>query len=308
MRPEHVFDRLAQRALGPSEGDLAAGLELAVSAHRFSERAQAVVDDKLTFSATLMRAGEVEAANRVLAEVSEEVLAEEVALIERVNEVTLARSMDPQHMTRGRLARTLALAMLSSSLLAFSAAGMAVAGLFRGSDQAVHGSDPYRGSSAPRNAMAYNGRSNLKHRIAGLPVGLTSGQRARFRQLTSGTVNEQELQRFLLGILPPQLASRVEAVMNDVLDELPDEVKQQVASIDEDASGKRQQAAADAGQTTDQGRTDEAGDNGAGDDGSPSPEPSRGERSSEDNPDKEPEDEGDEGGIPLFEDNDESGH
>jgi hypothetical protein len=301
MRPEHVFDRLAHRALGPSESDLAAGLELAVSAHRFSERAQAMVDDKLTFSATLMRAGEVDAANRVLAEVGEEVLAEEVALIERVNEVTVARSIEREHMTRGRLARTLALAMLSSSLLAFSAAGMAVAGLFRSDDQAVHGSDIDKSGSAPRNAVANSVRFEGKHRIPGLPVGLTTDQRARFRALTSGTVDERGLERFLLGILPPQLAAQVGAVMAEVVKALPDEGKQALDSLDENVTEKRS-AAKDAEEASSQSAPDDDARADQDDqDGQPSPEPSRGERGQEGEDD---EDGDDEDGLPLLDDGD----
>src|SRR5687768_14689721 len=103
MRPERIFNRLSSLGGRPSEQDRADSLELAVSARRFSRRTQAVLDDKLSFSATLMRAGEVEAANRLLAEVGEEVLTEEVALLERVNEVKAARSVGGRdRVTRGR--------------------------------------------------------------------------------------------------------------------------------------------------------------------------------------------------------------
>lgn len=303
MRPERVFDRLAHRALGPSESDLAAGLELAVSAHRFSERAQAVVDDKLTFSAALMRAGEVDEARRVLAEVGEEVLAEEVALIERVNEVKVARSMDRQHITRGRLARTLALAMLSSSLLAFSAAGMAVAGLFRGDDQAVHGADPNKVGSVGRDLFASTGIQR-RHRIPGLPVRLTSDQLARYKKLTTGVVDEQGLEQFLLGILPPQLAGQVGALVANVMD-VADEVKRGVASLTEKVADDRPAPSPD---DPNQPKPDETApdDDGQGSDPDPSPEPSRGERGEEGGSDEDPEDE-DEGGIPLLDEDDDDG-
>src|SRR5688500_15840653 len=68
-----------------------AKLELTVSAQRFSQETREVVDDKLSFSATLMRAGEVDAATRLLAEVEAEVRDNEAALFEQVNEVKVAR-------------------------------------------------------------------------------------------------------------------------------------------------------------------------------------------------------------------------
>src|SRR5918999_2170842 len=104
-----------------------AKLELAVSAQRFSQETREVVDDKLSFSATLMRAGEVDAATRLLAEVEAEVRENEVALIEQVNEVKVARAARRERITRMRLARSLAVAMLGAAVMATSAAGMAFA-------------------------------------------------------------------------------------------------------------------------------------------------------------------------------------
>ena len=108
-----------------------ASLQIARSAQRFSQNTKEVVDDKLSFSATLMRAGEVQAANRLLAEVEHEVREEEAALIETVNEVKVAQSLRRERVTRLRLAKMLAVATIGSALLTFSAAGMAVAGFLR---------------------------------------------------------------------------------------------------------------------------------------------------------------------------------
>ncbi|MDQ3914385.1 MAG: hypothetical protein M3323_03500, partial [Actinomycetota bacterium] len=102
-------------------------LELAVSAQSFAQETREVVDDKLSFSATLMRAGEVSAAKRLLAEVQAEVRDNEVALIEQVNEVKVARAARRERITRMRLARSLAVAMLGAAVMAMSAAGMAFA-------------------------------------------------------------------------------------------------------------------------------------------------------------------------------------
>lgn len=230
MRREGILDRLAARALGPSESDLADSLELAVSAHTFSRRTTAVVDDKLSFSAALMRAGEVDAAQRLLAEVEEEVLIEEAALIERVNEVKVARSMSREHMTRGRLARTLAVAMLGSSLLAFSAAGMAVVGLFKDNDRAIHGSGtPGRGIMDVRHVEAGESNALASKVIAGVRVAMTPAQQKRYEQLQStGFANEDELERFLLEVLPTPLAEKIHTALVTGMSHLPKPMRKEL--------------------------------------------------------------------------------
>ncbi|HWC13703.1 MAG TPA: hypothetical protein VG929_03820 [Actinomycetota bacterium] len=233
MRREGILDRLAARALGPSESDLADSLELAVSAHTFSRRTTAVVDDKLSFSATLMRAGEVDAARRLLAEVEEEVLIEEAALIERVNEVKVARSMSTEPMTPGRLARTLAVAMVGSSLLAFSAAGMAVVGLFKDNERSVHAAaTPGRGIMDASDANAGENNENNARRskvIAGVRVAMTPAQQKRYEQLQStGFANEDELQRFLLEVLPTPLAEKIHTALVTGMTYLPKPVRKEL--------------------------------------------------------------------------------
>ena len=73
----NISDLEASRA----EAEEMASLQLANSAQEFSRRTRAVVDDKLTFTAALMRAGEVHAASKLLAEVESDVREEEAALI-----------------------------------------------------------------------------------------------------------------------------------------------------------------------------------------------------------------------------------
>lgn len=228
MRPTDLLDRLAARALGPSEADLADNLELAVSAHTFSRRTTAVVDDKLSFSATLMRAGEVDAAQRLLAEVEEEVMIEEAALIERVNEVKVARAMSAQHMTRGRLARTLAVAMIGSSLLAFSAAGMAVVGLFKDNDRAIHGSDLRRGE-IDASDDAGRGADIRPFKIAGISVDMTAAQQKRYKKMAKkGFSDPNELELFLLELLPTPLAERLHAALVTGVQSLPAPVRSEL--------------------------------------------------------------------------------
>ncbi|MEA2451785.1 MAG: hypothetical protein QOG04_495 [Actinomycetota bacterium] len=303
MRPERLFDRLTAGARERKRAERAAGFELAVSARRFSRRTQAVVDDKLSFSAALMRAGEVEAANRLLAEVSEEVLTEEVALIERVNEVKVARSIERDKVTRGRLARTLAVAMLGSSLLAFSAAGAAVVGLFKDNDQAVHGSDPNQAGTT---------KIALEDRVLGtrqvrildnVSLPMTDAQFRRYTKITKGDIDEKELQVFLLKLLPPALAEKVHFALMTGLDALPPPAADElVVAVRQMNSWHRDsEAASDEsdGPSSDQTAEPAEAEPTPDPSGSPDPDPA-----ATPDPEESPEDED---GLPLFHDDDE-GH
>ena len=227
MRREQFFDRLSSLGSKPSEQDRADSFELAVSARRFSRRTQAVLDDKLSFSATLMRAGEVEAANRLLAEVGEEVLTEEVALLERVNEVKAARSVgERDKVTRGRLARTLAVAMLGTSLFAFSAAGAAVVGLFRDDDQAAHGSGP-DAAAIVADADRVKGTRHVRL-LDNVSLKMTAAQFREYSQLTKGDIDEDDLETFLLELLPPSLAEKVRFALVSGMGLLPEPISEEV--------------------------------------------------------------------------------
>src|SRR5687767_7959236 len=93
-----------------------AGFVSARSARGVSRRAMSVLAHNLAFAATLSRAGEVDAAFRMMGEAEAEVLREETVLLERVNDVAAAGSTPRARMTRLRLARLLATALLSASL------------------------------------------------------------------------------------------------------------------------------------------------------------------------------------------------
>ena len=109
--------------------------ELTASARKFSRRTKNLVDDKMTFSATLMRAGEIDAANRLLEEVEQDVRVEEAALIEKMNEVKIARANKRERLTRVRLARLMAVSLAGSMLMGMSALGMAAAGFVQEREQ-----------------------------------------------------------------------------------------------------------------------------------------------------------------------------
>lgn len=197
----------------------AASYQLAASAYRFSKNAKEVVDDKLSFSATLMRAGEVQAANRLLEEVEHEVRVEEAALIESVNEVKVAQSMRSERITRVRLAKMLAVATVGSALLTFSAAGMAVVGFLK--DLTQQSRDDIQGDAirfaTNGNAAAATGpisrRSLRRLNIGNVKVLLTKSQFERLKQLTGGgDISEDSLDE-LLAILPAPLAQRIEEAL-----------------------------------------------------------------------------------------------
>ncbi|HJR46453.1 MAG TPA: hypothetical protein VJ927_12705 [Actinomycetota bacterium] len=197
----------------------AASLEIAESASRFSRRTRQVVDDKLSFSATLMRAGEVTAATRLLAEVEEEVRNEEVALIETVNEVKVAQAVRRGRITRLRLARSLAAAMLGASLLAFSAVGMAVAGAFDdGANETALApleiASRARASDRDRVPVSPSVRRLIRRlSIGGVNLVLTEKQYRRLSALTGGTVNEAGLTD-VVGLLNGALADKVQEVID----------------------------------------------------------------------------------------------
>lgn len=197
----------------------AASLEIAQSASRFSRRAREVVDDKLTFSATLMRAGEVSAATRLLAEVEEEVRSEEIALIETVNEVKVAQAVRRGRITRLRLARSMAVAMLGACVLAFSAVGMAVAGAFNERERTeavaplrVDAQDGAVDRDRQASLSAPARRLMRRLQIGNVNLVLTQGEFRMLRELTGGSVDEEGLHD-VMSLLPRALAEKVQEVM-----------------------------------------------------------------------------------------------
>ena len=287
-----AIDRLACRLAGPSAEDRAAGLELAVASRRFSRRAKSVVDDKLSFSATLMRAGEVEAANRLLAEVERDVRTEEAALIEVVNEVKIEREMNRKPYTRLALARMLAAAMLGSTLLATSAVGMAVAGLFEQNPADVDPADGDVAIAAQRDrvrGMRLTARTK-RVKIAGVPMNMTAAELDRFRELTSGNVDDERLETFLLALLPPELAAKVQLAIEAAYDVMPEEIEEPIIVLSERANEKRKEA------------TEEPAEE-ASEEPSASPSPSDDDGSSQE-PRDDDDEEGDSSGLPIVGDDD----
>lgn len=202
-----AVDEVAERA---------ASYDLTVETRRFTRKTKAVVDDKLSFSATLMRAGEVEGANRLLEEVEQEVRTEEAALLERVNEVKVARAVRKDRITRLRLARTLAVAMLGATMMTFSALGVSLASML--SERATTSDDGV--GLAIRNAVPDKkvdrvGSDEVKAQrvrkvpIAGMMVALNATQLKAYFEITSGAAGPADLENFLSS-LPAGLVAQVE--------------------------------------------------------------------------------------------------
>ncbi|MEA2486927.1 MAG: hypothetical protein QOF16_581 [Actinomycetota bacterium] len=210
----------------PSPEDEHASYQLAVSARKFSKRTKAVVDDKLTFSATLMRAGEVDAAHRLLEDFERDVRDEEAALIECVNEVKAAGAVRKQFELRRRVAGLAAIGLIGSSVLGVSAASMAAVGMFK--ERATNAQQAHRAQTAAAAAGSSHGShsSNAaskvvrKVKIAGVNVTLRGDQVAAFKALTTGAAQSGEIRRLLV-LLPDAVAARVQKAINVVTAAVP---------------------------------------------------------------------------------------
>ena len=215
----------------PSTEEREAGYKLAVSATRFSRRSKRVVDDKLNFSATLMRAGEVDAANRLLEEFERDIRDEEAALIECVNEVKVANSLRKERVSRLRLVRLMAVALLGACVMSFSALGIAVAGMFQ--DRQSHRAadriaNHDRVSSVAGKQLAGRAKSPRSRRslhaldVVGARQSLTAQQLHTYVRLAASG-DDASLQDFLMSVLPSTLAQKVSSVLG-VAEEVTDTV------------------------------------------------------------------------------------
>jgi hypothetical protein len=230
-------------------GDSEAAYDLAVTTHRFSSRARAMVDDKLSASAALMRAGEVTEAQRLLAEAEQDLLAEEGELLRQIEELDTYRSLHQQQVvvverpTRGSLMRTVAVAAASSAVLALATMGGQVMGLFEPNSpipsiQASPTIDRL-GVQQGRSIRSTSARRGVAVRINGVKVVLTRAEwRALKRAQRSG---DEEAINDLLDVIAPELTASaptevVEIVAGAV--SVINEVAQQAArgADDEDVS------------------------------------------------------------------------
>ncbi|CAN5681093.1 hypothetical protein BH20ACT23_BH20ACT23_26720 [soil metagenome] len=219
-RLRRELKELSQDCARAADDEETASFELTRSARAFSQRAREAADDKLAFSATLMRAGEVGAANRLIHDLERDVRTEEAALAEQVNEVKMAAVTRRSKMTRLRLARTLTAAVLAAGLLSFSAAGMGLASFL--ADMNHDSGDGSAARTDSRIAMTDGASArDAATRSIRLPDGtrvtLTRNQfRALKRLSTNPKLDREELKRLLIELVGPKLAGQLAIVIADV--------------------------------------------------------------------------------------------
>ena len=212
-RLRHELEKLRRECAGAERDEERATFELTRSARAFSQNARKVGDDKLAFSATLMRAGEVEAARRLIDDFEQEVREEQAALSGQIDRAKVAAATRRAKMTRLRLARTLAVALLTAGILSFSIAGATVASFL--ADLSDHSGD---GSSTRAGSRFGQTASPLHRAAATRSIRLADGTRVtltqdEFRRLKSLSANPNleplELRRLLIQLVGQRLATRL---------------------------------------------------------------------------------------------------
>ena len=274
MRPLRAYRRISEQLSELEQAELAAQedarFELAQSASRFTRRTQEVVDGTMSLSAALMRAGEVAEANRLLQEVERDVASEEAALIETVNEIKVSGAISRSRITRLKLMKMIAAATMGASLFVFSAFSVAVASFLNESPETP-------GSYSERDLGRAGNASALETvRIAGVDVELTRSQAHLYSKLTRSHADSARLERFLMSILPLDVAREVKAALSDraemlagAIEERAEEVTSTLENIIFETKTKAKSAAGSNSQTeAAPAEDDEAPDEG--------PEPNRG--------------------------------
>ena len=212
-RLRHELEKLRRECAGAERDEERATFELTRSARAFSQNARKVGDDKLAFSATLMRAGEVEAARRLIDDFEQEVREEQAALSGQIDKAKVAAAIRRAKMTRLRLARTLAVALFAAGILSFSIAGATVASFLADlSDQSGDVSSTGSGSrSGGADNPSHKSVASRSIRLAdGTRVTLTKYQFRRLKSLsTNANLDRAELQRLLIDLVGPRLSARL---------------------------------------------------------------------------------------------------
>lgn len=192
-----------------------ARLELVRSASNYSKRTKQVVDGTMNLSAVLMRAGEVNEAERLLATIQQDVKHEEQVLLESVHEVEVASATRRERMTRLKVAKMLATAMLGAAVMSFSVVGVAVARYFSdGSPTIGSGTGTYV-LSGPAEVSPRQRQKIVLLSLGDWTLELSKGQYRRYQKLVDQQ-NPEELRAFLLRHLPPEAADHLAGLLAEV--------------------------------------------------------------------------------------------
>jgi hypothetical protein len=276
LRPLRAYRRISRDLTRLQAADIRAKeearLELTRRATLFSRRSRRVVDDTMQLSAVLLRAGEVEEANKLLVEVDRHVEDERTALIETVNEVESEGESRRRRMTKLRLARMLVTAILGTGLMVSSAFGVALA--------------TYLVPDEPRQPRTLNiaggfpthDRGDLfdlrLHEIEvapGIMVALTRSQLAVLQRLTSSG-RESELEAFLRDLLPGRLANEVTALAEKLEDGI-EGAREELAKLEKNANNAAKAPdSPEAEAESDKKKKSEGKNDGSGNDGGESDE------------------------------------
>ena len=221
-RLKRELEKLSQECEGAERDEERATFELTCSARTFSQHARDAGDDKLAFSATLMRAGEVEAARRLIDDFEQEVREEQAALAGQIDKAKAAAATRRSKMTRLRLTRTLAAVILTAGMLSVSIAGVTVASFLadlgdRAGDGSSTGWDP--GFSRAANPSNRDAATRSIRLADGTKVMLTQGQFRRLKSLSANpNLDPTELQRLLIQLVGPRLAARLASSVFGIAD------------------------------------------------------------------------------------------
>jgi hypothetical protein len=218
------LDELSQECARAAREEEAATFELARFARAFSKSAREVADDKLAFSATLVRAGEVGAAQRLIHDLEKDVREQQAAIAEKFDQARSAAATRRATMTRLRLARTLAVAVLAAWLLSFSAAGMTVASFVADmDDDSAGGSSTRSGSRLTKSADGPRAAVTRSIRLPdGTRVMLTQDQFRRIKSLSANpNLDTNELERLLIDLVGPRVAAQLAVAIAGIANEAP---------------------------------------------------------------------------------------
>jgi hypothetical protein len=213
LRPFRAIKKIEQELEELHRADQAAEeaarFEIVQSAGRFSRRTKEVVDSTMSLSATLMRAGEVAEANRLLADAEQEVRNEEAALIETVNEVKVSAAHRRHRISRLRLFKAVATVALGGTLTMGSAFGVVL------TNHLVNRPDRVAGAATPDSKVAAARRGLKSVPVAGVKLKLTQRQFKEYKQLLAGRVDKAGLKEFLEEVLAddPGLVAEIHAAL-----------------------------------------------------------------------------------------------